>query len=175
MGAMTKIILKTLIFAIFVPGSVVLLFPYILFTYFPALDSPLGKIRFVGFVPIITGGILCLQCAWDFAVVGKGTPAPIDPPKEIVVVGFYSYIRNPMYLGIIFILLGQAIVYESIDVFIYCCLIFILFHVFVVYYEEPALHRQFGGKYEAYIQKVPRWFPDFCNFWQKGRITTGGS
>ena len=164
---MTKLILKTLIIAILVPGSVVLLFPYILSSYFPALNSPLGKIRFVGFIPIITGGIICLQCAWDFAVVGKGTPAPIDPPKEFVVVGYYSYIRNPMYIGIILILLGQAIVYESIYVLIYCCLIFILFHVFVVYYEEPTLHRQFGENYEAYIKKVPRWFPDFSNLFGK--------
>jgi protein-S-isoprenylcysteine O-methyltransferase Ste14 len=100
-----------------------------------------------------------LWCAWDFTFAGRGTPAPIDPPKELVVQGLYRYVRNPMYVGILSILLGEALLFASWSLFGYAAVVFILFFLFVVLYEEPILMRKFGESYLQYCKNVPRWIP----------------
>jgi protein-S-isoprenylcysteine O-methyltransferase Ste14 len=152
--------LKTLIFTVLVPGTVAVLIPYRLASSPAARGSmPLGNFRYFGFVLIIAGALIYLWCAWDFAFAGKGTPAPIDPPKELVVRGLYKHVRNPMYVGVLSLAFGQAIWFEAVRLIAYAGLVFVLFSAFVVFYEEPALTRKFGDRYKRYCERVPRWIP----------------
>ena len=95
----------------------------------------------------------------SFAFIGKGTPAPFDPPKKLVVAGPFRYVRNPMYLGAVLVVAGEAVVYQSGAVFLQAIVMWVLFHVYVVYFEEPVLKKRFGQEYVDYLRVVPRWLP----------------
>lgn len=152
--------LKTLIFTIFVPGTVAIWVPSILLSSPGARGSMnLAGFRYVGLVAIVIGASIYLWCAWDFTFAGKGTPAPIDPPTSLVVRGLYKYVRNPMYVGVLTLILGQAIWFASVRMLEYAALAFVLMHAFVLLYEEPALRRKFGDSYEQYRESIPRWIP----------------
>jgi protein-S-isoprenylcysteine O-methyltransferase Ste14 len=107
---------------------------------------------------IAAGWLIYLVCAFDFSSMGDATPAPIDPPKRLVAGRLYRLTRNPMYVGVLMAVLGDAIVLRSIAIVEYAAVIAILFHLFVVYYEESALRRKFGESYVQYSARVPRWF-----------------
>ena len=117
----------------------------------------LGAVEYVGIVVGLVGGALALWCIVTFAFVGRGTPAPFDPPRKLVVQGPYRYVRNPMYLGAALALCGAAVFYRSILLFGYAVLFLVATHVFVVWYEEPTLARLFGAEYESYRAQVGRW------------------
>jgi len=152
--------LKTLIFTILVPGTAVVLVPYLLLSRGDQLVSfEIGAWRFFGLPPILLGALTYLWCAWDFTFTGRGTPAPIDPPKELVMKGLYRYVRNPMYVGFMLLLLGEAILFESAILILYAGLLLVWFQLFIVYYEEPTLRRLFGSSYESYCKSVSRWIP----------------
>ncbi|UCE22275.1 MAG: isoprenylcysteine carboxylmethyltransferase family protein [Candidatus Aminicenantes bacterium] len=154
------VIIKTLIFTLLLPGVFLVLVPYFLLSSFGdrfAVD--IGLIRFIGFIPLLFGVFMYILCAWSFAYKGKGTPAPIDPPKKLVVQGLYKYARNPMYIGVLLILIGEAIFFASLLLGLYAVLVFVCFHLFVVIYEEPALKARFGDSYRRYCDSVPRWIP----------------
>ncbi len=153
---MAKSVVKTLIFTILVPGTVTVAIPHYLLAPGPRLHSPL---RVIGALPFALGGLLYLWCAWDFASAGKGTPAPIDPPKLLVAKGPYRIVRNPMYIGVLLVLLGESIVFVSLSIFAYALMAWFFFHLFAVFYEEPALMRKFGASYEEYRKTVPCWIP----------------
>jgi protein-S-isoprenylcysteine O-methyltransferase Ste14 len=95
----------------------------------------------------------------DFVFEGRGTPAPIEPPKELVLSGFYRYVRNPMYVGIALILAGHFLWFGYWSLLIYLVIVCAAFHAFVTLYEEPNLRRRFGASYEDYLKRVPRWIP----------------
>jgi len=105
------------------------------------------------------GTAIALWCVLVFVFIGKGTPAAFDPPRKLVVRGPYRFVRNPMYIGAGMTLAGVALFYESLSIFIYACLFFLITHLFVVLYEEPTLRRTFGNEYEAYCDRVKRWIP----------------
>jgi len=152
--------LKTLLFTILVPGTVTVLVPYLLLTSgFQLFPVEIGALRVLGLPPMLLGALTYLWCAWDFTFTGRGTPAPIDPPKELVVKGLYRYVRNPMYVGITLILTGEALLFESAVLFLYAGFLFVCAHLFIVYYEEPTLRRLFGAPYESYCKSVSRWIP----------------
>ena len=154
------ILLRTIIFTCIVPGAVTVLVPYwLLASRFAPPPLNLSSIRFFGVLPILLGASIYFWCAWDFTFAGRGTPAPIDPPKELVVRGLYRYVRNPMYVGVLSILLGEALLFESQRLFEYIVVVFIFFYLFVVLYEEPILREKFGESYQRYCQAVPRWLP----------------
>jgi protein-S-isoprenylcysteine O-methyltransferase Ste14 len=151
---------KTLIFTVLVPGTVAVLLPYRLGSSPGARGSvPLGSFRYFGFILVVAGALIYLWCAWDFAFTGKGTPAPIDPPKELVARGLYKHVRNPMYIGVLSLVLGQAVWFEAVPLFAYAGLVFLLVNAFVFFYEEPVLKRKFGDSYKRYCETVPRWLP----------------
>lgn len=100
-----------------------------------------------------------LWCAWDFVFTGRGTPAPIDPPKVLVATGLYRFVRNPMYIAVGLVLGGEAILFQSYNLVVYALLAWLACHLFVVFYEEPTLKKKYGAAYEAYCQAVPRWRP----------------
>ena len=144
---------KTICFTILVPNTVTIVVPYYLL---PGGDFHLGLVRYLGIPLIALGAALYLRCAWDFARVGLGTPAPIDPPRNLVAVGLYRYVRNPMYVGIVSELLGECIFFESRRVLAFALFAVLATHLFVVFYEEPTLRKKFGASYEEYCRRVPR-------------------
>jgi len=115
--------------------------------------------QYLAFVPALCGVAIFCRCIWIFAVVGHGTPAPVDLPKVLVVCGLYRYARNPMYLGVLLFLLAESAFFESWSLLKYVAGIFICFHLFIVLYEEPSLRRRFGESYVRYCRSVHRWLP----------------
>lgn len=154
------VFVKTLIFTVLVPGTVAVWVPYRFLA--SAAESSFfeaGPLRFLGLVPIALGAAGYFRCAWDFAVVGRGTPAPIDAPKVLVARGLYRWVRNPMYVSVLLVLLGEGLFFESRTLLIYAACVAVGFHLFVLLYEEPTLNDKFGGSYEEYCKTVPRWMP----------------
>jgi protein-S-isoprenylcysteine O-methyltransferase Ste14 len=121
--------------------------------------ADLGPVELAGIAIGLGGGLLAVWCILTFALVGKGTPAPFDPPRRLVISGPYRYLRNPMYLGAVLALFGAALFYRSRALAIYAACFLLASHLFVVGYEEPTLGRLFGGEYDAYRSKVRRWLP----------------
>jgi protein-S-isoprenylcysteine O-methyltransferase Ste14 len=152
-------LLKTLIFLILVPGAGVILIPRWLLRSDWNRSFDIGALNLTGLPLIALGAAALLWCFWDFATFGKGTPAPIDPPKVFVSRGLYRFVRNPMYVAIALILTGEALFFESWTLFVLAASVWLIQHLFVLLYEEPALKRKFGAEYEAYLKTVPRWVP----------------
>jgi protein-S-isoprenylcysteine O-methyltransferase Ste14 len=152
--------IKTLIWSIFVPGTVTLVVPYLLLlSRANYLNFEFSYLRLLGLLPIVAGVMLYIWCAWDFTFTGKGTPAPFDPPKELVVKGPYRYVRNPMYIFVGLALAGEAIVFKSLRVLIFTVAALAFLRVWVLVYEEPTLRRKFGEAYKNYCRRVSRWLP----------------
>lgn len=105
------------------------------------------------------GALVALSCVCAFAWIGKGTPAPFDPPRKLVTRGPYRFLRNPMYVGAALAVGGAALFFESIELLAFVALFLLTTHLFVVIYEEPTLRRTFGREYESYCQHVHRWWP----------------
>jgi len=120
-----------------------------------AIASP----QILGIILGSAGAIIALSCVAAFAWIGKGTPAPFDPPRRLVVRGPYRFVRNPMYIGAALALAGAALFFRSWPLLAYCGLLLLCASLFVVFYEEPALRRTFGLDYEAYCHRVHRWLP----------------
>jgi protein-S-isoprenylcysteine O-methyltransferase Ste14 len=153
-------LLKTGVFTVVVPGTVALLIPRWLLGPAQSAPTPFPILReILGIFLIGIGTLLYLRCAWDFAVRGLGTPLPLDAPRRLVIQGLYRYVRNPMYLGVGSVILGEAVLYGSMRVGIYFAAAWIFWQLFVVFYEEPTLRRMFGEEYEDYRRRVPRWIP----------------
>jgi protein-S-isoprenylcysteine O-methyltransferase Ste14 len=113
----------------------------------------------IGLVIASAGAAVALWCIFTFARIGRGTPAPFDPPRRLVVQGPYRFVRNPMYIGAGLALAGAALFYESLSLLGYAAIFFLAAHLFVVLYEEPALRQTFGQEYKAYCDRVSRWHP----------------
>ena len=150
--------LRTLIFTVFVPGFWTLLVPYWLVGRAARID--LRGAGAVGCALIVLGAALYVTCAfWGFALRGKGTPAPIDPPKKLIAEGPYRIVRNPMYWSVAFVMLGEALVFRSMALGEIAAVFFASTMLFVMVYEEPVLRHTFGAEYEEYCRRVPRWIP----------------
>jgi protein-S-isoprenylcysteine O-methyltransferase Ste14 len=117
--------------------------------------------RWLAAIPSVLGFAVALRCIWDFGWTGRGTPVPVAPPQRLVVVGFYRYVRNPMYVGFITGWIGLWIVFgrASVTAVTWFAAALLALHLFVVFYEEPTLHRKFGADYDDYRRNVPRWLP----------------
>lgn len=117
--------------------------------------------RWLAALPSVLGFAIALRCVWDFGWTGHGTPAPVAPPKHLVVVGSYRHVRNPMYLGFAAGWIGLWVVFGHANPFAIAavCAVALGVHLFVVFYEEPTLRRKFGADYELYCQNVNRWAP----------------
>ena len=115
--------------------------------------------RSIGIIFMTVGGILVLTCVVVFIIRGKGTPAVFDPPTDFVATGPYAYVRNPMYIGGFILLTGFGLYHTSISIVILSVLLIGLFHLFVVFVEEPSLEKQFGKSYIEYKRQINRWIP----------------
>ena len=152
--------LKAALFIFFVPGTVLVVIPIggILPTD-PARIEP-GMLRWLA-IPFWVAGLAVLcWCAVQFVRQGHGTPAPVDPPKELVAAGLYRYVRNPMYVGVLLTAAGHPLWFGSVRLAGYVLLLWLVFQIFVVLYEEPHLLKTFGASYREYCQSVPRWIPN---------------
>jgi len=121
--------------------------------------AEIGPVHGAGMVLVVLGGALALWSILTFALVGKGTPAPFDPPRRLVAAGPYRWVRNPMYIGAGAALSGAALFYQSPALVAFTAGFLVAAHVFVVFYEEPTLDRTFGARYADYRNAVPRWVP----------------
>lgn len=151
--------LKSLLFLIVAPGMVTGYIPLALLRRGPQLGT--GFLAYLAFPLWVTGGSILLWSFWNFLIQGRGTPAPIDPPKELVATGFYRYVRNPMYVGVLLIIVAHFLWFKFIGLIVYAVLAFLVVHLFVTLYEEPTLRKKFGASYEEYLRRVPRWIPRF--------------
>jgi protein-S-isoprenylcysteine O-methyltransferase Ste14 len=149
--------LRSFLFLILAPGMIAGYIPLALLRQGRQVET--GVLAYLAFPLWLVGTIILLWSFWNFLVQGHGTPAPIDPPKELVAVGFYRYVRNPMYVGILATIIGHFLWFGYASLLIYAMVVFVAFHTFVTYYEEPTLKRKFGATYEKYLKDVPRWIP----------------
>lgn len=153
-------ILGSLVFLVVAPGALAVLVPWWVTRW--RFQPPLlgwAWLRGVGALMIMLGLPVLLESFARFALEGRGTPAPIAPPERLVVRGFYRYVRNPMYVAVTSLILGQGLLLGSAALIRYGLLVLLGFHLFVLGYEEPVLQRQFGSEYEAYRAQVRRWLP----------------
>ena len=151
--------LKSFLFLVLAPGMVAGYIPLVLLLRGARLD--MGSVVWLALPLWLIGTIILLWSFWNFLKQGRGTPAPIDPPKELVAVGFYRYTRNPMYLGVLSLIVGYFLWFGYWSLLWYAAIVFLAFHTFVTYYEEPTLRKKFGAAYDDYCQRVPRWFSLF--------------
>lgn len=150
----------SLAFFVLAPGIVAGLVPWWLTGW--QVQSPLpfwAPLRLVGVALLVAGTIVLVQAFVRFVVEGVGTPAPVAPTEHLVVGGLYRYVRNPMYLAVVAIIVGQALLLGQPALLLYAAAVFLAVATFVHGYEEPTLLRQFGAQYEAYRQAVPAWWP----------------
>ena len=160
MEAPRRALLGTIAFTLIVPGTLIVLIPYLLTEW--QLRPPLLGIeatRTLGVALIVLAAPLFFRFLSGFVREGHGTPAPIAPPEHLVVGGPFRWIRNPGYVAVVSLVAGQALLFGSGAVLAYAAFLAIAFHLFVVLYEEPTLRRQFGAEYDAYCRDVPRWIP----------------
>jgi protein-S-isoprenylcysteine O-methyltransferase Ste14 len=151
--------LRTALFTLLVPGTVLVVAPVALLATGLGPPLNLGPARWIGLLPLALGLTVILTCFVEFVRRGRGTPAPYDPPRELVVTGLYRYVRNPQYLGVILVAVGEALLTAAAALLGYAAMLAIAYHLFVRYYQEPALSRLFGEAYARYREAVPRWSP----------------
>ena len=144
--------LRALLAFLALPGTVAFVLPSMLVP-----RSATRSFDATGILPFIAGVAALLWCVRDFYVAGKGTLAPWDPPRRLVRVGLYRYSRNPMYVGVVLVLIGWTAAFRTRALLIYTIVVAILFHLRVLFYEEPWLARTFPEEWPAYKSRVPRW------------------
>ncbi|HEX9749849.1 MAG TPA: isoprenylcysteine carboxylmethyltransferase family protein [candidate division Zixibacteria bacterium] len=147
---------KNLLFVLAVPGSVAVYVP-LWITRGQSVQP--GAWLAVACCLFAAGGSVLLWSVGAFAVFGRATPAPIDAPKRLVVRGLYRYARNPMYVGVLTIIAGWVVLYQTRSILIYWATVAVAFHLFVILYEEPHLRGAFGAEYTDYCKRVGRWLP----------------
>jgi protein-S-isoprenylcysteine O-methyltransferase Ste14 len=149
------IVLRSLISVAILPGLVAVVLPWLIVQ---PVSWPTG-VALVGIVPLVLGLGISAWCVTLFATRGRGTPAPWDAPRRFVAIGPYRLVRNPMYLGVGSIVFGEAILFGSLPLLGYLAVLAVVWHLFVILWEEPSLERTFGDEYRAYRANVPRWLP----------------
>ena len=150
--------MKNVVFAVLVPGFVSGWMPVYLgggFGSVQAFEAP----QLIASILLVAAVFLILTPIVYFGAIGRGTPAPFDPPVRLVIRGPHRYVRNPMYVGSVLASLAWALLFESVPVLVYAIALWVLYHLMVVLYEEPTLQRLFGADYDAYRAAVHRWLP----------------
>jgi len=150
-------ILGSSIFLVLAPGTVAGLVPWWISRWRFEFHSL--ALEIVGALLILLGGLVLLDSFARFAMKGLGTPAPVFPTRHLVVSGLYCYVRNPMYIAVVALIIGQGLIFANVRLLEYGALIWLAFHLFVIAYEEPKLRASFGAEYEAFCRGVSRWIP----------------
>ena len=142
---MAMMALKSLLFFILAPGMVAGLIPLALLTTGPQIQT--GLLSYLAFLLWPAGTAILIWCFRDFLIKGGGTPAPVEPPRELVIAGLYKYVRNPMYVGVLLVIIGHFLWYGYWNLLLYAAIVFTAFNTFVSLYEEPNLKTRFGATY----------------------------
>jgi protein-S-isoprenylcysteine O-methyltransferase Ste14 len=153
-------ILGSAAFLVIAPGFVAGLVPWWISHW--QVQAPLfgiALLRFAGGLLVMVGAVGLLDSFARFAIQGLGTPAPVFPTRNLVVTGLYRYVRNPMYVAVVSSILGQGLIFGNVKLMEYGAAVWLLMHLFVALYEEPALERTFGAGYRSFRAAVPRWIP----------------
>jgi protein-S-isoprenylcysteine O-methyltransferase Ste14 len=153
-------LLGTAVFLVLAPGFFVVLVPY-------SISRWRFQLPLLGFTAFRMLGVLLMAAALPvllesfarFALQGLGTPAPVFPTQRLIVQGFYRYVRNPMYVAVVSMVLGQGLLLGNLYLLIYGIFAWLVTFLFVLTYEEPTLRRTFGAEYDTYLANVPRWIP----------------
>lgn len=153
----TGALIGSLLFLVAAPGIVAGLIPWWLTGW--RIGPGALALKVPGGVLILGGLALLLECFGRFAILGRGTPAPIAPTDRLIVSGPYRRVRNPMYVAVVALTLGQAALFGDLRLLGYSALLWTAFHLFVLGYEEPTLRRSFPADYPAFFAAVPRWIP----------------
>ena len=152
--------LGSAVFLLIAPGTVAGLVPWVITRWrvqAPSMDFPL--LRAAGVLLIVAGIPVLLDSFSRFALQGLGTPAPVFPTRRLVVGGLYRHVRNPMYVAVVSVIMGQGLFFGNVRLLVYGAIIWLACHVFVVAYEEPKLRATFGAEYDDFCAHVPRWPP----------------
>ena len=151
--------LRSLLWTVLLPGLYAGYVPWRFFGLAQVRIDWGNPIQLVGLLVIALGVGLLAACIWEFAHRGRGTLSPVDPPRQLVVQGLYRYVRNPMYLSVTTVVLGEALLTQSMALLVYWAIWFVFVNIFVIGFEEPTLRRQFGDSYDRYTRTVGRWIP----------------
>ena len=151
--------LRSILWAALLPGLFAGFVPMRFFGLARVHVSLTNPVQLLALLAIGVGAALLVTCIWEFAASGRGTLSPVDPPRELVVRGLYRYVRNPMYLSVTMIVLGEVLLTGSRPLLAYWAIWFAAVNLFVIGYEEPTLRRRFGESYERYTRDVGRWLP----------------
>jgi len=161
--------IEAIVATIAVPGTAVFLVPYLILVRTRQVSSGhVGVLEAFGLGIALVGAGMVMWVSYAFVTRGKGTPVPIDPPRRFVADGLFRYVRNPMYVGALLVLLGEALLFRSTWIVLYAAGLWLLLHTFLVLFEEPQLRRRFGGSYSIYVASTPRWIPHLP---RPGRVT----
>ena len=160
MATRVKAALGSLAFLVLAPGVVAGLIPWLITDWSPLPPGDgVGALRWTGLILIAAGLVVVLDAFARFAWEGLGTPAPVAPTRTLVVSGFYRFVRNPIYVAVMALIVGQAILFASWGIVLYGAIIAAAFDTFVRLYEEPTLRAAYGEQYAAYCAATPRWIP----------------
>lgn len=156
---MFSLLLRNLLFTILQPGLVAGLVPYLILRWQgrSLVPEKMGVLEAAALVTGAVGSMIMIACILRFAYEGKGTLSPLDPTKRLVVRGLYRYSRNPMYVGLMMILISEAVFWRSLSLAVYAGVVFIGLNLFITIHEEPRLHREFGKEFTDYRSSVRRW------------------
>lgn len=160
MNERLRAIIGSIVFLFVAPGIVAGLIPWWISGY--RLAPPLlgfESVRWAGVVLLVLGAVLLAETFSRFALQGLGTPAPIAPTKSLVVTGSYRFVRNPMYVAVVSLILGQALLLGSLGTLVWGIVVWLTVHLFVLSYEEPTLSLTYGEQYDRYRANVRRWIP----------------
>jgi protein-S-isoprenylcysteine O-methyltransferase Ste14 len=146
-------------FLVLAPGTTAVLIPWLLTGWHGRIPPPYLALRVAGVALILVGAAVLLEAFARFVGEGRGTPAPVAPTQRLVIGGLYRYVRNPMYLAVAAIIVGQALLLGRFELLAYAAVFVATTFAFARFYEEPTLREQYGDDYEAYRSGVPGWWP----------------
>ena len=158
------LVVRSLFWTLALPGLFAGYLPWRYFGVRSVAIDPGAPVHWAGIAAILAGVVLLGACIWEFARTGGGTLSPVDPPRVLVVRGLYRHVRNPMYLSVTMIVLGEVLLTGSTTLLGYWAIWFGAANLFVMAYEEPGLRSRFGAEYEHYCQAVGRWVPRFSPY-----------
>lgn len=153
-------LLLTLLSALLYGFFILLVFPFVFIRINVMFDLPVASFplsKALGLLLMMVGSAAWMYCIGLFHIIGKGTPVPINSPKQLVATGMYRFTRNPMYMSVIVVFLGSFLFFGYVALLFYALLLWLFFHLFITLYEEPTLEKKFGKVYREYCQRVPRW------------------
>jgi protein-S-isoprenylcysteine O-methyltransferase Ste14 len=156
MARTISLTVRNLVFTLVVPGLGGVWVPWQILTRGGRAATP---VEWEAVGVIVAGAALYVWCVWNFGAVGRGTPGLWDAPRQVVAVGPHRWVRNPIYIAALLVVLGEAWLFWSLPLVGYAAAMAVFFHLFVIFYEEPVLARRFGASYLEYKRAVPRWIP----------------